>query len=133
MKEKPKALILQCKTKERENDEETLAKVEFKKPNWNEANHIKLMYIKTHMEVRSVSRILVDNKATVNVLPSTMLSKLGKYKDHLLPIELTITNFTRGVTRVKGILPINLMIGNMTSLTTFFVVETLASYNALIG
>lgn len=74
------------------------------------------------MEGRPVSRILVDNMTTVNVLPSNMLKKLGKQEDDSLSTELTVTNFIGAVTRVKGILPIDLTINNLTSLMAFFVV-----------
>lgn len=85
------------------------------------------------MEGIPVNRILVDNGATVNILPSTMLKKLGKQEHDLLSTELIVTNFTGGVIKVKGILPIDLTVGNLTLPIAFFMVETLASYNALIG
>lgn len=114
-KERSKVLILRNKIKEGENDEDVPTKVVFEKPNWNAANHIKPLYIKAHMKGMPVNRILVDNGAAVNILPSAMLKKLGKQEHDLLPTEFIATKFTGGVTKAKGILSIDLRVYNLTS------------------
>ena len=42
------------------------------------ARHIKPLFIQVHLEGVPVSRVLVDNGAAVNILPSSMIKKLGK-------------------------------------------------------
>ncbi|GKU96958.1 hypothetical protein SLEP1_g10139 [Rubroshorea leprosula] len=47
--------------------------------------------------------------------------------------EVTISDFTGGVNRSRGILPVELTVGNRTLMCAFFVVDTIATYNALLG
>ncbi|GKU97768.1 hypothetical protein SLEP1_g10860 [Rubroshorea leprosula] len=61
-----------------------------------------------------IVRVLVDNGAAVNVFPTCKLYKIGKSRDDLVHTEVTI-------------------MGNKTLMFAFFVVDTVATYNALLG
>ncbi|GKV51959.1 hypothetical protein SLEP1_g58572 [Rubroshorea leprosula] len=45
---------------------------------------------------------------------------------------VTISDFTGGVNRSRGILPVELIVGNRTLIYAFFVVDTIGTYNALL-
>ena len=94
---------------------------------------MKPLFIKAHLEGQPFSRVLIDNGAAVNILPTRMLAKLRRTEGDLLPTEMTVTNFAGEVTKARGILPIELTVGKKTTMTAFFVVDTSASYNALLG
>ncbi|GKV52897.1 hypothetical protein SLEP1_g59450 [Rubroshorea leprosula] len=108
-------------------------KIVFEKPEEKMARHIRPLYINAHMDGTPISRVLVDNGAAVNVLPTCMLYKIGKSLDDLVYTEVTISDFTRGVNRSRGVLPVELTVGNRTLMSAFFVVDTVATYNALLG
>ncbi|OMO51177.1 putative Zinc finger, BED-type [Corchorus capsularis] len=57
--------------------------------------------------------ILVDNGAVVNVIPHRMLAKLKAESTELLPSDIIISGFDGGATRAKGILPVNLQVGEI--------------------
>ena len=42
--------------------------------------HLKPLYIKAYMNDRPMNKVLVDNGATINILPYKMLSKLAKQR-----------------------------------------------------
>ncbi|GKU99855.1 hypothetical protein SLEP1_g12638 [Rubroshorea leprosula] len=105
----------------------------FNKPNESMARHIKPLYISAHMDGVPVNRVLVDNGAVVNVIPSFMLRNLGKNSEDLVYTDVTISDFTGGVSKSKGVLPIALTVGSKTSMSAFFVVDSSATYNALLG
>ncbi|GLU22259.1 hypothetical protein SLE2022_383480 [Rubroshorea leprosula] len=95
--------------------------------------HIRPLYIHAHLDCMLISRVLVDNGAVVKVLPTYMLYKIGKSLGDLMETELTISDFTGGVNHLRGILLVELTVGNRTLMCAFFVVETIATYNALLG
>ncbi|GKV42187.1 hypothetical protein SLEP1_g49624 [Rubroshorea leprosula] len=108
-------------------------KIVSEKPEEKMARHIRPLYINAHMDGTPISRVLVDNGAAVNVLPTCMLYKIGKSLDDLVHTEVTISDFTGGVNRLRGVLPVELTVGNKTLMSAFFVVDTVATYNALLG
>ena len=62
--------------------------------------HLKPLYLynrKVHLEGVPVSWVLVDGEAAVNILPWSVLNRLGKNKDDLLPTDLCIKHFTGGI------------------------------------
>ncbi|GLT57491.1 hypothetical protein SLA2020_304590 [Shorea laevis] len=89
--------------------------------------HIKPLYIHADLDGMLINRVLVDNRAAVNVLPTCMLHKIGKSLGDLMETEVTISDFTGGVNRSRGILPAELTVGNRTLMCAFFVVDTIAT------
>uniref|UniRef100_A0A2N9FWA1 Retrotransposon gag domain-containing protein n=1 Tax=Fagus sylvatica TaxID=28930 RepID=A0A2N9FWA1_FAGSY len=49
-----------------------IGKIIFEKPTLAMCQHLKPLYIKAHMDGRPVNRVLVDNGAAVNILPTSM-------------------------------------------------------------
>ncbi|GKV03063.1 hypothetical protein SLEP1_g15430 [Rubroshorea leprosula] len=93
---------------------------------------IEPLYISAHMDGVPVNRVLVDNGAVVNVIPSFMLRNLGKNYEDLIYNGITISDFTGGVSKSKGVLPVALTVGSKTSMSAFFVVDSSAIYNVLL-
>ncbi|GKV12837.1 hypothetical protein SLEP1_g23931 [Rubroshorea leprosula] len=94
---------------------------------------IEPLYISAHMDGVPVNRVLVDNGAAVNVIPSFMLRNLGKNSEDWVYTDVTISDFTGGVSKSKGVLLVALTVGSKTSMSAFFVVDSSATYNALLG
>lgn len=60
--------------------------------------------------------------------------KTGEWShEDLIPTEMTISNFTGSLTHTSGVLPLDLTVRKRTALAAFFVVDSNANYNALIG
>ncbi|GKV27610.1 hypothetical protein SLEP1_g36766 [Rubroshorea leprosula] len=117
-----------------DDEEEDMAdKIVFEKPEEKMARHIRPLYINAHMDETLISRVLVDNGVAVNVLLTCMLYKIGKSLDDLVHTEVTISDFTGGVNCSRGVLLVKLIVGNRTLMSAFFVVDTVATYNALLG
>ncbi|GKU89762.1 hypothetical protein SLEP1_g3857 [Rubroshorea leprosula] len=105
----------------------------FNKSNESVTRHIKPLYISAHMDGVPVNRVLVDNGAAVNVIPSFILRNLGKNSEDLVYTDITISDFTGGISKSKGVLLVALTVGNKTLVSAFFVVDSSATYNALLG
>ncbi|GKU85792.1 hypothetical protein SLEP1_g414 [Rubroshorea leprosula] len=71
--------MIEVPAQEEEEEHDILSEqIIFNKPDENVARHIKPLYILAHMDGVPVNRVLVDNEAAVNVIPSFMLSNLAR-------------------------------------------------------
>ncbi|CAN1335917.1 hypothetical protein LINPERPRIM_LOCUS36943 [Linum perenne] len=107
--------------------------VVFKELEPNMLRHLRPLYIKARLDEVLVSKVLDDNGAAVNVMPTRMLKKLGKNIGDLIPTEVFVTSFNGGSTSAKGILPVVVGVGSQEKMSVFFVVDGVVSYNALLG
>ncbi len=90
-------------------------------------------YIKAHMDGRPVNRVLVNNGAAVNILPTFMPKKLFKTESDLIATYVSISGFAGGATKTKGVIPIEVKVGSKVAIVAFFVVNTDSAYNTLLG
>ena len=56
--------------------------------------HIKPLYVRAHLNGRPVSKVLIDNRSTVNVMPLRMLRDLGRSISDLIKTEVVVSTFT---------------------------------------
>ena len=92
--------------------------------------HIRPLYVRAHFNGKPVSKVLVDNGSVVNVMPLRMLRSRGRGSGDLIETEVSTSTFTREISKTR-ILPIDIIVGSKTSLSTFFVINSTANYNAL--
>ena len=85
--------------------------------------HLKPLYIKAHMDERPVKRVLVDNGAEVNILPTSMFRKLLKIENDLIATDVSISGFAGRATKIKGVIPIEVKVGSKIATVAFFVVK----------
>ena len=110
-----------------------LKRVILEKPSIEMTRHIRPLYIKAHLNGKPISWVFIDDGSAVNVIPFRMLAMLGRTKEDLIPTDVTVSAFTGEVTKVLGVLPMEITVGSKTSLTAFFIVKSSASYNVLLG
>jgi hypothetical protein len=72
--------------------------VVFKKPK-ELSQHLKPLYVRGHIDGRPISRMLVDDGATINLMQYSVFKKLGREDDELLKINLTLNSMGGGATR----------------------------------
>ena len=94
--------------------------------------HIRSLYVRAHFNGKPVSKVLVDNGSVVNVMPLRMLRALGKSIGDLIETEVYVSVFTREISKTLGLLPIDITMGSKTSLSSFFVINSIANYSALL-
>lgn len=98
----------------------------FRKPK-AEANHLKALYLKGHINGRPVSRMLVDEGAIVNLMPYSLFKKLGGADAELIKTNMTVSGVGGGEPiGAKGVVSMELTIGSKTLATAFFIAETQA-------
>jgi hypothetical protein len=96
-------------------------------------HHMKLLYVKGHLDGTPINQMLVDESACVNIMPSTMFEKLGHKESELKKTNMTLNGFAREVNEANDIISKELTVGSKTIRTTFFVVDVKGKYNILLG
>ena len=76
---------------------------------------------------------MIDNGSVVNVMPLRMLRALGRSFSALIEIKVSVSDFIREISKTLGVLPIDIIVGSKTSLSTFFVINSTTNYNAFLG
>ena len=95
--------------------------------------HIKPLYVRPHLNGRPVSKVLIDNGLVVNVMPLRILRALGRSISDLIQIEVVVSAFTGEVSKTLGILPLDITISRKISLSAFFMIDSTANSNILLG
>ena len=77
--------------------------------------------------------MLVDAGVTVNIMPYSLCRKIGRSVEDLVKTNVTLNDFKGTSSQVKGVLNVELTVGNKTLNTSFFVVDDHGPYSALLG
>jgi hypothetical protein len=105
----------------------------FQKPTDTD-NHLKALYMKGHINGRPISRMLVDGGAIVNLMPYSLLKKLGGSNEELIRTNMTVSGVGGGEPMgAKGVISMELTIGSKTLATAFFVAETKGNFTLILG
>lgn len=62
----------------------------------------------------------MDKGAAVNILTASVMKKLSKQKSDLIETNMTMTDLAGGETSTLGVIPVDLTVGSVTSLSAFF-------------
>lgn len=87
----------------------------------------------THFDGVPIGKVLVDTGATVNILHASIIRKLKKGSNELIPTETMVSGFVRDTMTSNGIIPLQVRVGQKVKMTAFVVVETTTHFNALLG
>lgn len=60
------------------------------------------------------------------------MKRLGRGNHDLIPTNVLVRSFVGDITTTRSILPLNTEVGRQKMLSTFFVVDSRATYNALL-
>lgn len=104
----------------------------FEKPE-KSGEHLKPLFIKGHIDGKPIGRMLVDGGAGVNVMPLSVFSKLGRKESELMKTNMGLSGFSGELSQAKGVISMELTVGNKTIPTAFFVVDVKGRYNILLG
>jgi hypothetical protein len=105
----------------------------FEKPDDEKRQHLKALFLKEFVNGKPVTRMLVDGGAIVNLIPYTMLRKIGKFDEDLTQTDMMLVDFEGNVSLPQGAICVELTIDRKTLPTAFFVIKGTRSYNLLLG
>nr|AAM74265.1 Putative retroelement [Oryza sativa Japonica Group]AAP53658.1 retrotransposon protein, putative, unclassified [Oryza sativa Japonica Group] len=105
----------------------------FEKPEGTENRHLKPLYINGYVNGKTMSKMMVDGGAAVNLMPYATFRKLGRNTEALIKTNMVLKDFGGNPSETRGVLNVELTVGSKTIPTTFFVINGNGSYSLLLG
>jgi hypothetical protein len=103
-----------------------------KKPRAKNYKHLKALYLKGYINGQPVNKMLVDTGAAVNIMPYSVLRRLGRSTGDLIKTNVTLSDFNGQTSEAQGVLSVDLIVGSKTVPTSFFTVSK-STYTVLLG
>jgi hypothetical protein len=106
----------------------------FEKPK-ESCQHLKPVYIRGHIDGKSISRMLIDDGAAINLMPYSIFKKLGREDDELVKTNLTLNGMGGGGNpmEVRSVVSMELTVGSKSLATSFFIIEVQSNYSVILG
>jgi hypothetical protein len=101
----------------------------FKKPQAKNYKHLKALYLKGYINGQPVN----ITGATVNIMPYSVLRRLGWSAGDLIKTNVTLSDFNGQTSEAQGVLSVDLTVGNKTIPTSLFIINSKSTYNVLLG
>jgi predicted aspartyl protease len=89
------------------------------------------MYLKGYINGHPVNKMLVDTGAAVNIMPYSVLRRLGHSVEDLT--NVTLSDFNGQASEAQGVLNVDLTVGSKTVPTSFFIISKNSTYTVLLG
>jgi hypothetical protein len=105
----------------------------FEKPREKNYKHLEALYLKGYINGHPVNKMLVDTDATINVMPYSVLCRLGHSAEDLIKTNVTLSDFNGQASEAQGVLNVDLTVGSKTILTSFFIISSKSTYTILLG
>jgi hypothetical protein len=106
--------------------------VVFKKPE-ESSQHLKPLYVWGHIDEKSISRMLIDGGAIINLMPYSIFKKLGRNDDELMKINPTLNGMGGNPIEARSVISMELTVGSKSLAIAFFVIEVQGNYSIILG
>jgi hypothetical protein len=77
--------------------------------------------------------MLVDTGAAVNIMPYSVLRRLGRSTEDLIKTNVALSDFNSQASEAEGVLNVDLTMGSKTIPTSFFIMNSKSTYTVLLG
>lgn len=105
----------------------------FERPDYGMQQHLKPLFIWVKVENVGINKVLVNGRASVNIIPHSILRKIGKFDTDLRPHNMVLSNYEGNTCKALAIIQVDVMVGTIVRPTLFMVIPTKANYNLLLG
>jgi hypothetical protein len=105
----------------------------FEKPQEKNYKHLKALYLKGYINGHLANKMLVDTGAAVNIMPYSMLHRLGHSVEDLIKTNVALSDFNGQASEAQGVHNVDLTVGSKTIPTSFFIVNSKSTYTVLLG
>ncbi|MCI36892.1 hypothetical protein A2U01_0058116, partial [Trifolium medium] len=96
-------------------------------------NHLMPLFIRAKVNNVGINKVLIDGRAAVNLMPHSLLRKIGKYDTHLHSHNIVLSNYEGKTGHSMGAIQVNVVVGSTVRPTLFLLVPSKANYNLLLG
>jgi hypothetical protein len=104
----------------------------FEKPREKNYKHLNALYLKGYINGHPVNKMLVDTGAAVNIIPYSVLHRLGRSTEDLINTNVTLSDFNGQALEAQDVLNMDLTVGSKIIPTSFFIVSSKSTYTVLL-
>jgi hypothetical protein len=94
---------------------------------------MKSLYVQGHIDGRSISRMLIDGGAAINLVSYSVFKKFGREDDEFVKTNLTLNSVGGDQMDAKCVVSMELTIGSKSFTTTFFIVDMQDNYSVILS
>jgi hypothetical protein len=94
---------------------------------------LKALYLKGYINGHPVNKILVDTDAVVNIMPHSVLCRLGHSAEDLIKTNVVLSDFNGQASEAQGVLNMDLTVGSKTVPTSLFIINSKSTHIVLLG
>jgi hypothetical protein len=105
----------------------------FEKPRVKNYKHLKALYLKGYINGHPVNKMLVNTGAAVNIMPYSVLRRLGHSAEDLIKTNVALSDFNGQASEAQVALNVDLTVGRKTVPTSFFIINSKSTYTVLLG
>jgi hypothetical protein len=105
----------------------------FEKPREKNYKHLKDLYLKGYINSHPVNKMLVNTGKAVNIMPYSVLRRLGRSAEDLIKTNITLSDFNGQASEAQGVLNVDPTVGSKTIPTSFFIVSSKSTHTVLLG
>jgi hypothetical protein len=105
----------------------------FVKPQGKNYKHLKALYLEGYINGQPVNKMMVDTGAAVNIMPYSVLRRLGRCTRDLIKTNVTLCDFNGQTLEAQGVLNVDLTVGSKTVPNSFFIINSKSTYTVLLG
>jgi hypothetical protein len=105
----------------------------FEKSQEKNYKHLKALYLRGYINGHPVNKMLVDTGAAVNIMPYSVLRRLGRSAEDLIKTNVILSDFNGQASEAQGVLNVDLTVGSKMVPTSFFIVSNKSTYTILPG
>jgi hypothetical protein len=95
--------------------------------------HLEALYLKGYINGHLVNKMLVNTGAAFNIMPYSVLRRLGHSAEDLIKTNVTLSDFNGQASEAQGVLNVDLTVGSKSIPTSFFIVSSKSTYTVLLG
>jgi hypothetical protein len=96
-------------------------------------NHLKSLFVRAKVNDVCVNKELIGGGEVVNLMPHSLLNKIGKYDTDLHDHNIVLSNYEGKSGHSWGAIQVDVAIGSSIRPTLFIVMPSKANYNMLLG
>ncbi|KAM1889937.1 hypothetical protein ACFX13_047873 [Malus domestica] len=79
----------------------TALAIMFPRSSLTNLQHLKPLYVTAHIEGYPIFKIFVDCRATVNIMPISVMKALQRSNNELIPLGITMSSFVGDTSQTK--------------------------------
>jgi hypothetical protein len=97
------------------------------------SQHLKSLYVRGHIDRKSISRMLIDGGAAINLMSYFIFKKLGREDNELVKTNLMLNSMGGNPMEAQDVISMELTIGSNSLTTAFFIIKVQGNYSVILG